>query len=1120
MFLYLGEKVTGLLPEKDRIAKNKLRKWRYGYHEQIDTVVISKDGTLGDIYEVQGLKIGFPEMPKPEDTINYKVPERAQKWVREEIPFDLTDKGIAKATMGLKEAQAIKAIDAIYAKHSDFIERQFRMREEGVWIYIKGIPIYVPGTYWYGVNYVRESSSLPSFRMIQNELMIFWEACKADERCFGMQYVKNRRMGASLLAIMELLESGTITEDKLLGIISKKGDDAKKIFRRLVNAFRRLPPFFKPITDGTTAPKTNLVFDEPTRKRKAGEHVVSGEGLSTMIEWHNTQMNAMDGDAIFRSLIDECFAPGTKIMMSDMTFKNIEDIEVGDFVMVEGGKVRMVARTMSGESEMFKVVQPYEKDYVVNERHRLYLEQRCNVSSIHDDGIKIMTPQEYLNLGKYRLRTTYGVRSQGIELPEQEVPIDPHIFGLWLGDGDKDMPRFSVNTADNETVDSIVAFCNKNNYAYSVKDTHTENCKLYSILREHDKVETNGRWNKNKFTQTLKSLGVFKNKNIPDVYIRNSSRVRLELLAGILDSDGHLMHRNNSYRYEVSSHIEELAKQYELLARSLGFKVTLRERTTNLKTKSWNVYIGGDLSKIPCRVKRKKVPKDYVRQYADHINKIDVIPIGKGKYHGIQLLADNDDDRRLILEDFTLSMNCGKYPPEVPFSEYWPIVKTSHRKGISITGKAMCVSTVNSFKAGGAEYYAVYQDSDLANRDENGRTKSGLYRIFIPAKFCLEGMFDEYGFSIVKDPEKPVKTDEGRRVTFGAETWLHNEGESLKHDPEKYNEFKRQFPDTIMDAFRDSSGDCEFNLIKLQEQIEYNDVELGDVFVKNADEWRGNDDVERGNLVWVDGIKFSDVMWIPDPDNGRFYIKRGCHPPLHYRNKREYRLENGTWANGPIAGHVGCFGVDPYNRSKTSDGRGSKGAIILMTASHLEDELPKSTMILEYIDRPRKVEIFFEDVLKAAIYYSMPFLSELSNERFLAYVKESGFRHYSMNNPFKSYRDLNPTEKEYGGAPQQDAKIGDAQFYATESFVENHVGVARDDSFRMTGDMGDMPFTRTLFQLKDVDTTNRTKYDAYIAFSLALLGCQKPRKQKIEKPEPIPIPFDMYDNSGMFSKIL
>lgn len=752
MIFYIGNKVDSGIKKPVIEQFNKLKRFSYGYNEEYDIVIISKDGTLGEVYDIMGVRIGLPLKPDDKDILNFGKPMLQQRWKRRKMPD-----GLNSETMYQNQYQ-------------EFIDAEYKMRDQGIWIYIKGQPIYMTGTYQYGLQWVREITEYPNFRQVQNELMIFWEACKADKRCYGMQYVKNRRMGASLMAIFELLESGTIMEDKLLGLISKKGKDASKIFRRLVKGFRRLPCFFQPVWDGTNNPKTELVLEEPTKRKKKGEALTEGDGLGSLIAWHNTEINAMDGDAIYRSLIDEA----------------------------------------------------------------------------------------------------------------------------------------------------------------------------------------------------------------------------------------------------------------------------------------------------------------------------------------------------------------GKYPKEVPFSEYWPIVKTSHRKGVKITGKSMVVSTVNSLKKGGAEYKKVWDNSNVEKRDDNGQTKSGLYRLFIPTKYCLEGMFDEFGFSIVEDPEKKTKTDEGEYVAIGTETFLRNSRKALEGDAKEYNEFMRQNPETIKDAFRDESGDCEFNLMKLQEQIEHNEFELNDVYIDSATDWRGNDDVERGNFTWENGIKDTKVIWRPDPDRGRFFIKKGCHPPQQYSNRWEEKWvrykDRGIFAKAPLAGHIGTFGVDPYNRSKNADGRGSKGAIILNTKTHTCDELPNETMILEYIDRPPRVELFFEDVIMVAVYYSIPFLSELSNERFLAMVVERGYRHFSMNNPFKKKSELSPTEIEMGGAPQQDAKIGEAQFYQVETAVEDRFGVARDNRHRQIGEMGDMPFSRTLYQLKEVDTSNRTKYDAYIAYSLSVVGNSKQTKKVEEAPTKRVVPFQLYDNTGITSK--
>jgi len=200
-----------------------------------------------------------------------------------------------------------------------------------------------------------------------------------------------------------------------------------------------------------------------------------------------------------------------------------------------------------------------------------------------------------------------------------------------------------------------------------------------------------------------------------------------------------------------------------------------------------------------------------------------------------------------------------------------------------------------------------------------------------------------------------------------------------------------------------------------------------------------------------------------------------------------------------MAGHIGCFGVDPYNRSKTADGRGSKGAIHLVTKFNT-GPFPNEAPIVEYIDRPETINKFYEDVIMCAVFFGVPFLPELSIGRFSTYIYDRGYRNFALNNPFKVWSELSPEEKEFGGVPAQDAKIGDQQMYKVEYYVEYHVGIARTDEYRKIGEMGYFPFTRTLLQIKDVDTKNRTKFDAYISFSLALLGNKPRTKIKDETP--------------------
>jgi hypothetical protein len=88
---------------------------------------------------------------------------------------------------------------------------------------------------------------------------IFWEACKADSRCYGMAYLKNRRSGFSFMAsgeIVNLLQY-QVTQDTVY--LSKSGADAKKMFTdKVVPISVNYPFFFKPIQDGMDRPKTEL----------------------------------------------------------------------------------------------------------------------------------------------------------------------------------------------------------------------------------------------------------------------------------------------------------------------------------------------------------------------------------------------------------------------------------------------------------------------------------------------------------------------------------------------------------------------------------------------------------------------------------------------------------------------------------------------------------------------------------------------------------------------------------------------------------------------------------------------------------------------------------------------
>ncbi len=385
------------------------------------------------------------------------------------------------------------------------------------------------------------------------------------------------------------------------------GDDASGVnFLNLVQGFDKIPLWMKPQISGSYPPAEALKFGKPTaRMTKTNQkEVIKGSHLylNTKIDWANTVAEAYDGKKLFRYIMDECFAKGTKILCENLEFRNIEDIKIGDKVIVEGNKIMEVGATCHGEDEMFLVKQPYSKDYVVNSKHRLYLEQRNRRGGNRKkDYIRIITPKQYLELNKYDKRTIYRVKSKGIEFEYQETFIDPYLFGAWLGDGRKESMCWIVNREkDLELYQFILDYCNRKNYEFSETKSTSDKC-CYITVKDMDKSNKKH----NTHIQSLKELGVFSNKRIPKEYLHNSREVRLNVLAGLIDTDG-CVHRN-CYVFGLAK--KDLIEDIKLLADSLGFDTShIAERMSNFNSVYYfYLQISGNLSTIPCKIKRKQL---------------------------------------------------------------------------------------------------------------------------------------------------------------------------------------------------------------------------------------------------------------------------------------------------------------------------------------------------------------------------------------------------------------------------------------------------------------------------------------------------------------------------------
>ena len=714
---------------------NKGKQWKYGYDKEHDLIVLSHNGQIGEIIEIQNLVIALPKPPK-------EISNQYNKWVKFDQP---------------KELERLKSIfdwrkypEEQKEQWYDYIDEEFKRREQGFWFMNNGKPTWITGTHYMYLQWSKIDVGAPDFREANRLFYIFWEACKADKRSYGICYLKNRRSGFSFMSSSETVNLATLASDSRFGILSKTGADAKKMFTdKVVPISINYPFFFKPIQDGMDRPKSELAYRVPaskfTRKKIiVNEKLEEIQGLDTTIDWKNTGDNSYDGE-----------------------------------------KLALL---------------------------------------VHDES---------------------------------------------------------------------------------------------------------GKWER------------------PDNILNN-----------------------------------------------------------------------------------------------------------------------------------------------------WRVTKTCLRLGSRIVGKCMMGSTSNALEKGGDNFKKLYNASDVTKRNRNGQTKSGLYSLFIPMEWNYEGFIDEYGFPVFTTPDTDVVSPDGELIDIGVIDNWQNEVDGLKGDSDALNEFYRQFPRTTEHAFRDETKGSIFNLVKIYEQIDYNE------------EMSRTLGVTTGNFQWASGIKDTQVIFYPDP-KGRFKVS--WVPPQHLQNR--VVLKNGI--KYPGNEHMGAFGCDSYDISGTVDGEGSKGALHGLTRFSMEDA-PANSFFLEYLSRPPTAEIFFEDVLMALVFYGMPILAENNKPRLLYYLRRRGYRGFSMNRPDKVWNNLSVAEKEIGGMPNSSEDIKQAHAAAIEMYIQDHVGIQSD------GTMGTLYFNDLLNDWTRFDINRRTKHDATISSGLAIMANNRhlyAPNAKVEKPK-LNITVSKYTNTGTNSQII
>jgi replicative DNA helicase len=319
-----------------------------------------------------------------------------------------------------------------------------------------------------------------------------------------------------------------------------------------------------------------------------------------------------------RPAMGKCLGKGTKILMYDGSLKKVEDIKIGDYLMGDDSTPRRVLSLARGRENMYWIRQNKGIDYRVNESHILSL-KRSQTDNKHQHGdILNISVAEYLTKSN-KFKSNYKGYKVAVTFEHQNLPLAPYFMGLWLGD----KHLISAPLSNSQT----------NTAAQSAPNNHN-NQVPEAILRQ---------------------LGLLNNKHILQQYLINSTQNRLELLAGLIDSDGYYDAQFNCY--EIVQKNKLLAEQIKFLCDSLGFRTSLVPQMAtinqrNYATEVYRVRFFGNLDTIPTKIKRKQARP--LKAVADwRVTGINVEFDQEDDYYGFEI----DGNRLFLLEDMTVTHN-------------------------------------------------------------------------------------------------------------------------------------------------------------------------------------------------------------------------------------------------------------------------------------------------------------------------------------------------------------------------------------------------------------------------------------------------------------------------------
>ena len=349
----------------------------------------------------------------------------------------------------------------------------------------------------------------------------------------------------------------------------------------------------------------------------------------------------------------KCLTKGTPVMLSTGEIRPVEDIREGDLLMGPDSKPRRVLALGRGRAPLYRIVPTKGDPWGCNADHILVLTPSGQGEQKRYGSTCLLSMDAYLRTSK-RFKRCAKLRRVPVDFPAQAVPLDPYFLGLWLGDGDQRLDSVTISKPDLEVRDYLESYARSFEGAgLSVQNREKRPgaCPRWAITT--GRTPGQGRTGRNPILSALQGLYPSQGRHIPAPYLRNTREVRLSLLAGLVDSDGHI----SKSSLQVVAQAKAFADDIAFLCRSLGLAAyvtpCLKTCTNTGATRTYHsVSISGNLSVIPTRIPRKAgEPRQQIKDVLR--TGFSVTPLGVGDYYGFEL----DGDGQFLLGDFTVTHN-------------------------------------------------------------------------------------------------------------------------------------------------------------------------------------------------------------------------------------------------------------------------------------------------------------------------------------------------------------------------------------------------------------------------------------------------------------------------------